>query len=268
MVACAFTGCDAGFGAGAGDIFSTTVSSTLGATAAATASIMASDDPSDTLSPTFTNTDSIVPATTAGTSIAALSVSSVTSESSTSTLSPAEIYTSMTSTSSKSPRSGTTSVCLPADFGGASSSEANTVVSPVIGAAIAAVISMVSPTSIVKVPITSPVDTVSPTLTASDPTTPFSGDGISIDALSVSTVIKPSSRSTVSPLLTSTSMTSTFSKSPRSGITMSIVLTILSFPDPLQRHRIGTIRVDAVFIDRLRDSLVIEHTIIGQCFER
>ncbi len=55
---------------------------------AATASIRAIDVPPDTVSPTLTKTVSIVPATTAGTSIAALSVSSVTSESSTSTLEP------------------------------------------------------------------------------------------------------------------------------------------------------------------------------------
>jgi len=59
--------------------------------------------------------------------------------------------------------------------------------------------------------------TVSPSFTASDLTTPAWLDGISIDALSLSTVIRLCSTFTVSPGCTSTSMTATSLKSPMSG---------------------------------------------------
>ncbi len=95
--------------------------------------------------------------------------------------------------------------------------------------------------------------------------TPFSAAGTSIAALSVSSVIKPSSRSTASPGETNTSMTSTSSKSPNSGITMLIVLAT---PRALQRHRIGTVRIDAVFFDRLGNGFLIEYAVVGQRFER
>ena len=63
--------------------------------------------PSDTLSPTETLSVLMVPERGAGTSIAALSDSSVTSGSSAETESPSATWTSMTGTSSKSPMSGT-----------------------------------------------------------------------------------------------------------------------------------------------------------------
>ena len=145
------------------------------------------------------------------------------------------MWTSMTSTPSKSPRSGTTRVCLPAGFGGSTMGEltmdgSTTAVSLDRGNEMAGVIMTVSPTSIVRVPITVPVDIVSPAATVSALMTPFSGDGISMEALSVSTIIRPSSRSTVSPTPTSTSITSTSSKSPRSGTTMSIVFAMSLVP--------------------------------------
>jgi hypothetical protein len=65
--------------------------------------------------------------------------------------------------------------------------------------------------------MTEPLATLSPTLTRSSFTTPAADDGISIDALSLSTVIRLCSTLTVSPGLTSTSMTPTSSKSPMSG---------------------------------------------------
>ena len=68
-----------------------------------------------------------------------------------------------------------------------------------------------------SVRITEPSLTVSPTLTFSSLTTPACDDGISIDALSLSTVIRLCSTLTVSPGLTSTSMTATSLKSPMSG---------------------------------------------------
>jgi hypothetical protein len=62
-----------------------------------------------------------------------------------------------------------------------------------------------------------PCETLSPSLTFSSFTTPPADDGISIDALSLSTVISDCSGLTVSPGLTSTSITSTSLKSPMSG---------------------------------------------------
>src|SRR3954447_16572358 len=59
--------------------------------------------------------------------------------------------------------------------------------------------------------------TLSPTLTFISLTTPAALDGISIDALSLSTVISDCSAATRSPGLTSTSMISTSLKSPMSG---------------------------------------------------
>ena len=73
-----------------------------------------------------------------------------------------------------------------------------------------------------SVRITDPSLTVSPTLTLISFTTPACDDGISIDALSLSTVIRLCSTLTVSPGLTSTSMTATSLKSPMSGTLMSI----------------------------------------------
>ena len=64
--------------------------------------------------------------------------------------------------------------------------------------------------------------TVSPSLTFSSFTMPACDDGISIEALSLSTVISDCSAFTVSPGLTSTSITATSLKSPMSGTLMSI----------------------------------------------
>src|SRR5210317_367321 len=99
--------------------------------------------------------------------------------------------------------------------------------------------------------------------------TPFSGEGISIVALSVSIVTSPSSRSTVSPAPTRTSITSTLSKSPRSGTTMSIVFATYTLR--LQCHRIRTIRIDTVLLDRLADRLLVKNAILRkrvQCRDR
>jgi hypothetical protein len=59
-------------------------------------------------------------------------------------------------------------------------------------------------------------------------TTPAADDGISIEALSDSTVISDCSALTVSPTLTSTSITATSSKSPMSGtlICCSLIWTL------------------------------------------
>ena len=70
-------------------------------------SIFSSSLPWATRSPTLTLTSVIVPGNGAGTSIVALSDSSVSSGSSVCTVSPAETRISITGTSSKSPMSGT-----------------------------------------------------------------------------------------------------------------------------------------------------------------
>src|SRR5690606_5807776 len=75
---------------------------------------------------------------------------------------------------------------------------------------------------------TLPSDTLSPTFTRSSATRPDADDGISIDALSLSTVTRLCSTLTSSPLETITSMTSTSSKSPMSGTRTSIVLIDIS----------------------------------------
>src|SRR5271169_6388490 len=73
--------------------------------------------PSLTLSPTLTLSSLTVPAAGAGTSMVALSDSSVTSESSAFTAAPGLTNTSMTGTSLKSPMSGTlTSIVLMGTF--------------------------------------------------------------------------------------------------------------------------------------------------------
>src|ERR671912_687928 len=69
-----------------------------------------------------------------------------------------------------------------------------------------------------------PFDTLSPSLTRSSLTTPAADDGISIDALSLSTVINDCSLATVSPGLTKTSITSTSLKSPMSGTNTTTAL--------------------------------------------
>jgi hypothetical protein len=78
-----------------------------GTPAAAPASISASTLPSDTLSPSFTRISTMRPATLAGISIEALSLSTVIRLCSSATSSPAFTRTSITSTSLKSPMSGT-----------------------------------------------------------------------------------------------------------------------------------------------------------------
>ena len=69
---------------------------------------------------------------------------------------------------------------------------------------------------------TLPSCTLSPSLTLSSRTIPFDEQGISIDALSDSTVIKDCSCLTESPGLTNSSITETSAKSPISGTFISI----------------------------------------------
>ncbi|MPM78422.1 hypothetical protein SDC9_125433 [bioreactor metagenome] len=83
-------------------------------------------------------------------------------------------------------------------------------------------------------PTTSPTLTLSPTFSVSAVMVPAAGDGISIDALSDSTVNSDCSAVTVSPTFTSSSITATSLKSPMSGILMSMATgAAFSLPRPL-----------------------------------
>src|SRR3989454_5209556 len=126
-----------------------------------------------------------------------------------------------------------------------------------------------------------PADTLSPTLTRSSFTVPAAGDGISIVALSDSTVISDCSGWMASPGFTKTSMTSTFLKSPMSGTTISLGVAMLVFvpgreraPFPsrllngLNGHRIGFFGIDAVFLDRIGYDLGFHFAEIGERLER
>src|SRR6266446_1954438 len=127
--------------------------------------------------------------------------------------------------------------------------------------------------------ISVPCDTLSPSFTFSSRTTPAIGDGISIEALSDSTVISDCSGLTRSPGATSSSMTSTSLKSPMSGTLISTMLPmgfprVLLRPSPLaplplrgrgalstirlplsgkhsHQPRVGPLRIDPVPLDRL-----------------
>ncbi len=78
--------------------------------------------------------------------------------------------------------------------------------------------------------IAEPSLTLSPTLTFSSFTTPAAGEGTSIVALSVSSVIRVCSFSTVSPGFTAISMTATPLNPPMSGTLISMVwLMLFSF---------------------------------------
>ena len=130
--------------------------------------------PVTTLSPTLIKISFTTPATGAGTSIDALSPSTLMIDWSTSTLSPTFTIISVTFTSSE-PISGTLTSTTLAAAGAAAGAGA-------AGAGAAA--SADSNTSIGV-----PVVTLSPTFTNTSFTTPASGAGTSIEALSPSTLI-------------------------------------------------------------------------------
>ena len=94
-----------------------------------------------------------------------------------------------------------------------------------------------------------PCFTLSPKATLTSLTTPADEDGISIDALSDSTVIKLCSARTVSPALTMSSITVTSSKSPMSGTCISIV-AMFGSPWALRVQRVDLIGLDAVLGNR------------------
>src|SRR3990167_1500688 len=100
--------------------------------------------------------------------------------------------------------------------------------------------------------ITEPSPTLSPTLIAIDSTTPASGDGISILALSPSNVASGVSISTVSPTLTNTAMTSTLLAVPISGtlislLTLTLPLKLSSVPRDLHQYPISFVPLTTLF---------------------
>ena len=132
--------------------------------------------PVTTLSPTLIKISFTTPATGAGTSIEALSPSTLMIDWSTSTVSPTFTIISVTFTSSE-PISGTFTSTTLAAAGAAAGA----------GAAAAGAGAAASADS--KTSIGVPVVTLSPTFTNTSFTTPASGAGTSIEALSPSTLI-------------------------------------------------------------------------------
>ena len=132
--------------------------------------------PVTTLSPTLIKISFTTPATGAGTSIDALSPSTLMIDWSTSTVSPTFTIISVTFTSSE-PISGTFTSTTLAAVGAAAGA----------GAAAAGAGAAASADS--KTSIGVPVVTLSPTFTNTSFTTPASGAGTSIEALSPSTLI-------------------------------------------------------------------------------
>ena len=172
--------------------------------------------PSDTLSPSLTLMAFTTPASGAGTSIVALSDSSVISASSAFTASPGLTMISITGTSLKSPMSGTRTSATPV----AALVGAGGAATEVFGVSAEAAACTVAPASSNR--ITVPSLTLSPSLTLRSLTVPAAGAGTSIVALSDSNVISESSALTRSPGLTITSMIGTSLKSPMSGTFTSV----------------------------------------------
>ena len=200
-----------------------------------------------TLSPTATKISLTTPARSLGTSMAALSDSSVINVSSTESVSPTAIAISMISTSSSVPRSGTRTSTRLACAGSAAScsppsldagscsagcaaspdpSASSDLDSPLLAGA--AESSAAPSTSSVTIRL--PLLTLSPRFTSTVLITPALGAGISIAALSLSSTSRESSSATVSPTTTNNSITSTSLASPRSGTKIFSIVTALSLP--------------------------------------
>ena len=181
------------------------------------------------------NTSLTVPACVDGTSIVALSVSRVIKPSSSSMTSPTLTSTSITSTSPSSPISGTAiSMIADAVAAAATTGAASTIVvtgaatgAATTGAGAASSADAEAPADFISA-ITSPSLILSPTLTNKLTSSPANGAGISIEALSVSTVIIPSSASRLSPTAKQISIIST-SSPPTSGTRIFSILDIFIF---------------------------------------
>src|SRR6266576_648355 len=214
-------GAEAAGGAGAGA--AAVGAATFDAAALSVTSVMISV-PSETLSPTLILISCTLPESGAGTSIVALSDSRVIRVSSALTVSSGFTCTSITGTSLKSPMSGTRTSAMPAGAlvgaGGAATD--------VFGAAAVAV----APVPVVsRSMMSAPSLTLSPTLSLTSLSTPPTGAGTSIVALSDSSDTSESSGLTWSPAFTITSITGTSLKSPMSGTFTSIIAAMC---DPLR----------------------------------
>ena len=181
-----------------------------------------------TVSPTLTLSSFSTPAADDGISIDALSDSTVISDCSSLIVSPGLTSTSITATSLKSPMSGTLTSIGPAAAAGAARrlpvrAPAQARARQRAAAAAAAGGAAAAAPAPSSTSTTEPSLTLLPTSTLSSFTTPAWLDGISIEALSDSTVISDCSALTVSPTFTSTSITATSSKSPMSGTLTSTV---------------------------------------------
>src|SRR5207253_478187 len=106
------------------------------------------------------------------------------------------------------------------------------------------------------------LETLSPILTLISFTTPAAGDGISIVALSDSSVISDCSLETASPGLTSTSMTSTSLKSPMSGTTTWLI------DAGSYGRRIGLLGIDAVLLHRVGNALCLAFALVRARLQR
>src|SRR5688572_23580655 len=205
-----------------------------GAAAAAAANpfTVTTSAPGDTLPPLVTCTFSTTPFAVDGTSMVALSVSSVASGVSKSMVSPGFTMTSMTATDSKVHMSGTRTSMELSFTGAAGVGDSATLagVAGADGAAAASGADAVAPSAALTVTISAPVDTWPPLVTCTFSTTPLAVDGTSMVALSVSSVTSGVSMSMVSPGFTNTSITVTDSKFPMSGTRTSTVLMLSADP--------------------------------------
>ncbi|CAI8184240.1 MAG: Uncharacterised protein [Marinobacterium sp. xm-d-530] len=220
-------GTDASTGAAA-DEDSTVAATGAGADAPVTSSSI-SRSPSLTLSPSAIVSALTTPDAGEGTSIDALSVSRVIRLSPSETVSPTATNTSITSTSDAPLRSGirTCSTVDAAATGAADSTAAETD-STASGSATGSSADTDSEEAISISINRSPSLTVSPSEMAIDTILPACGEGTSIEALSVSSVIRLSPSATTSPAATRTSITSTSVAPLRSGMFTVIVLTVIS----------------------------------------
>jgi len=181
----------------------------------------ASTTPSATLSPTLTFNSVTTPDTGEGMSMVALSDSSVINESSAFTVSPTLTSSSMIGTSLKSPMSGTLTSTTAAGAAAAGAEAAGAAA----GAAAAGAATAACPATALSIRATRlPSATLSPIFSLISVTTPETGDGTSMVALSDSSVTSESSALTTSPTLTSSSITGTSLKSPISGTFTSTML--------------------------------------------
>jgi hypothetical protein len=225
----------AGRPAGVGDAGLWVGGGAMGAAAAAAAAAkprtVTISPPGPILPPLATCTFSTTPLAVDGTSMVALSVSSVTRGASKSTLSPALTMTSMTETESKLPMSGTRT-SMEVSFAGAGAGAGAAAAAAGFDSAGRSVLAAGADAddSPFKVTTSAPAATLPPLVTCTCSTTPFAVEGISIVALSVSSVASGVSMSMLSPGFTSTSMTDTESKFPMSGTRTSTVLMLSADP--------------------------------------